>query len=105
MKKLHTFESFLNESMRSGKSKVREVLLKKPGGIGENDVVFTVDDDKLDDLLHSKFHRQLDFQNVDGDDYYVLSQKDFDRFIDLSDSSGFDVDYENSEDSVIHVEE
>jgi hypothetical protein len=95
----------INESMRSGESKVRQELLKKPGGIGEDDVVFTVDDEKLDNLLNSRFHRQLDFQSIKGDEYYVLSRKEFDRFIDLGDSSGFDVDYENSEDSVIHVEE
>ena len=105
MKNLHTFESFLNESMGHGSSKIRQELLRKPGGIGENDVVFTVDDEKLDQLLNSKFSRQLDFQTVKGDEYYVLNRKDFDRFIDLGDSSGFDVDYENSEDSVIHVEE
>ena len=29
--------------------------------------------------------------------------QEFDRFIDLGDSSGFDVDYENSEDTVVYV--
>jgi hypothetical protein len=93
----------INESRDSVNAKIRQELLKKPGGIGEDDVVFTIDDEKLDQLLNSRFHRQLDFQKVKGDEYYVLSRKEFDRFIDLGDSSGFDVDYENSEDAVIEV--
>ena len=83
MKNIQTFESFLNEN--------------------SNDVIFSVDDDKLDTMLTSKFGRQLDYTDVKGDSYYVLSRRDFDRFIDLADSSGFDIDYENSEDAVIDV--
>jgi hypothetical protein len=104
MKHVKTFESFLNEGGAEG-SKIRQELLSKPGGISEDDVVFSVDDEKLDQLLNSRFSRQLDFQKVNGDEYYVLNRKDFDRFLDLADSSGFDVDYENSEDSVIYVQE
>jgi len=116
MKHIHTFEEFLNESFAKNRwavrdiphsseenAKIRQELLKKPGGIGEDDIVFTVDAEKLDQLLNSRFSRQLDFQKVNGDEYYVLSRKEFDRFIDLGDSSGFDVDYENSEDSVVYV--
>ena len=116
MKHIQTFEEFLNESFAKNRwairdmpyssevnSKIRQELLKKPGGIGEDDIVFTVDDEKLDRLLNSRFSRQLDFQKVKGDEYYVLSRKEFDRFIDLGDSSGFDVDYDNSENSVVYV--
>jgi hypothetical protein len=116
MKNIHTFEEFLNESFAKNRwavrdiphssgenAKIRQELLKKPGGIGEDDIVFTVDNEKLDQLLNSRFSRQLDFQKVNGDEYYVLSRKEFDRFIDLGDSSGFDVDYENSEDTVVYV--
>lgn len=85
MKHLHTFESFLNES--------------------KDEITFSIDDDKLDQILNSKFSRQLDYKDEGGDSFYVLDRKDFDRFIDLADSSGFDVDYENSEDSVISVQE
>jgi len=83
MKNLHTFEEFLNENSK--------------------EVIFSVDNEKLDQLLNSRFSRQLDFKTIKGDEYYILSRKEFDRFIDLGDSSGFDVDYENSEDSVIDV--
>ncbi len=83
MKNVQTFDEFINESSR--------------------EVIFSVDDYKLDQMLNSRFSRQLDYAEVKGDSYYVLSIKDFDRFIDTADSLGFDVDYENSEDSLIDV--
>jgi len=86
MKHIHTFESFLNES-------------------AGDEVIFSVDDDKLDSMLTSKFGRQLDYQDVKGDSFYSLPRREFDRFIDMADSSGFDVDYENSEDAVVYVQE
>jgi hypothetical protein len=66
-------------------------------------VLFSIDDDKLDQILNDKFARNLDFEDIKGDSYYSLPRREFDRFIDLADSSGFDVDYEGSEDSVIDV--
>jgi len=87
------------------------VVVFKISGVNESvnesndEIVFSVDDDKLDQLLNSRFSRQLDYKDDKGDSFYVLDRKDFDRFIDLADSSGFDVDYENSEDSVIAVQE
>ena len=89
MKNLQTFEEFLNESLNES----------------NDEIVFSIDDDKLDQMLNSKFSRQLDYKDDKGDSFYVLDRKDFDRFIDLADSSGFDVDYENSKDSVIAVQE
>ncbi len=89
MKNLITFEEFLNESLNEAK----------------DEIVFSIDDDKLDQMLNSRFSRQLDYKDDKGDSFYVLTRRDFDRFIDLADSSGFDVDYENSEDSVIAVQE
>jgi len=71
-----------------------------------NDVVtFSVNDDKLDQLLNDFHKRELGFVNIQGDDYYTLPQRDFDRFIDAADSKGYDVDYENNEDSVISIME
>lgn len=83
MKHIRTFESFVNEA--------------------QNLVTFSVDDDKLDQMLNARFSRQLDYKDDKGDSYYVLPKRDFDNFIDLADSSGFDVDYEGSEDSVVYV--
>ena len=91
MKNLHTFEEFINESQLNEASQ-------------RGKVIFSIDDDKLDTLLHSRFGKQLDYEDIKGDSYYVMLQKDFDRFIDLADSSGFDVD-EESEDSVIYIVE
>ena len=71
----------------------------------KDEIIFSVDDDKLDQLLNARFSRQLDYKDDRGDSLYVLPKRDFDRFIDLADSSGFDVDYENSKDSVIYVQE
>lgn len=83
MKNVLNFEDFINEA--------------------NEDVIFSVDDDKLDQLLQSTQGRNLDYVKIKGDEYYMLSQKDFDRFIDAADSRGFDVDYENSEDSLIYL--
>jgi hypothetical protein len=69
----------------------------------QSNVTFTVDDEKLDMLLHDFHSRELDYKDDKGDSLYVLPKRDFDRFIDAADSRGFDVDYENSEDSVIYV--
>ncbi len=91
MKNLQTYDEFLNESQLNEASQ-------------RGKVIFSVDDDKLDTLLHSRFGKQLDYEDIKGDSYYVMLQKDFDRFIDLADSSGFDVDGE-SEDSVIDIVE
>jgi hypothetical protein len=85
MKNIPTFEAFLNES--------------------KDEIIFSVDDDKLDQILHSKFERQLDYEDIKGDSYYSLPKRDFDRFIDLADSSGFDVNYDESEKSVVYVYE
>jgi hypothetical protein len=85
MKHIRTFESFVNES--------------------KDEVIFSIDDDKLDQLLHARFSRQLDYKDDRGDSLYVLPKRAFDHFMDLADSSGFDVDYEGSEDSVVYVME
>ena len=66
-------------------------------------VTFTVDDDKLDNKLHDMFKDKLDYKDDRGDSWYILDKKDFDRFIDYADSAGYDVDYDNSADSVIEL--
>ena len=86
-----------------GRFGMQSVLVKESLNESSREVIFSVDDDKLDSMLNSRFERQLDFTEVKGDSYYVLARRDFDRFIDTADSLGFDVDYENSEDSVIDV--
>ena len=51
MKNLQTFEEFLNESLNES----------------NEEIVFSVDDDKLDQILNSKFSRQLDYKDDKGD--------------------------------------
>jgi hypothetical protein len=91
MKKLITYEDFLKEARMKDTYRHKDVIL------------FSVDDDKLDQLLNDKFARNLDYEDIKGDSYYSLPRREFDQFIDLADSSGFDVNYEESEDSVISV--
>lgn len=105
MKHIRTFESFLSEAHGPGEYEIRAALKKLRPSLKDDDVVFTVDDEKLDTLLHDKHRRELDTQEVNGDSYYIINKRDFDRFIDSADSSGFDVDYEGGEDSVIYVYE
>ena len=64
----------------------------KGGGVGDDNIYFSVDDDKLDELLIENFRRYVDYKNIDGDMYYVMDQRQYDRFIDLAISNGFDVD-------------
>ena len=69
-----------------------------------NNIIFSIHDEKLDDILRANHSRELEYKkDVTGDVYYILPTKEFDRFIDYADSAGYDVDYENSEDSVIYV--
>ena len=69
-----------------------------------NNIIFSINDEKLDDILRANHSRELEYKrDVTGDVYYILSTKEFDRFIDYADSAGYDVDYENSENSVIYV--
>ena len=67
------------------------------------DIIFTVNDDKLDQLLNDSSRNKLGYMDINGDSYYTLSANDFDRFIDAAYSRGFDVDYENSEGSLVYL--
>ena len=69
-----------------------------------NNIIFSINDEKLDDILRANHSRELEYKkDVTGDVYYILPTKEFDRFIDYADSAGYDVDYDNSKDSVIYV--
>ena len=74
------------------KKKLSTVALKTEQSA--NDVVtFSIDDDRLDSLLHAKFSNYIDYIEDDHlDSYYTMPRRQFDRFIDLADSSGFDTD-------------
>jgi hypothetical protein len=73
------------------------------GGVDDDFVIFSVDDDALDTLLNDNHRSELDYEDIHGDSYYKLNRRDFDRFIDYADSIGFDVDYENNLDAVVYV--
>jgi hypothetical protein len=100
----NTIYGELLKSNEIGKTFTVEVSkLEKGGKIDEDLVIFSVDDEKLDTLLHNNYHKNLDYITIKNDEYYTLNKRDFDRFIDSGDSNGFDVDYENSEDAVVYV--
>jgi hypothetical protein len=73
------------------------------GGKTEDSVTFSIDKEELDEILHNTFESQLKYIDEAGDVLYSLPKRQFDRLIDIADSKGFDVDYENSEESVIIV--
>lgn len=75
----------------------------KGGDIDNNLVIFSVNDEALDSLLQDHHGEDLDYTEISGDSYYTLNRKDFERFLDAAMSKGFDVDYINSQDSVIDV--
>ncbi len=80
-----------------------EGIFKNGGGVDDDFVIFSIDDDALDTLLNDNHRSELDYEDIHGDSYYKLNRRDFDRFIDYADSIGFDVDYENNEDAVVYV--
>jgi hypothetical protein len=74
------------------KKKLGVVALKTEASTSDT-ITFSIDDDKLDTLLHAKFANYIDYTEDDGlDSYYTLPKRHFDRFIDLADSSGFNTD-------------
>ena len=87
MKNIKSFQEFVNEQLFENYTFI----------------TFSVDDEKLDQLLHKNFSKSIDYFKDGGDEYYTLPKREFDRFIDLGDSHGFDVDYEESEDAVVYV--
>ena len=66
-------------------------------------ITFSINSDALDTILHNLYNSKIDYVTIDGDSYYTLPKKDFDRFLDAADSRGFNIDYENSEDSDVFV--
>jgi hypothetical protein len=81
------------------------VVAKKVNESSTDLITFSVDDEKLDQLLHDFHGRELDYVNDKKDILYTLPRREFDRFIDAADSKGFDVDYNESDRSVIYVME
>ncbi len=50
-----------------------------------NNIIFSINDEKLDDILQANHRRELEYRkDVTGDVYYILPIKEFDRFIDYA---------------------
>lgn len=52
-------------------------------------VIFAVDNAELDDLLNDKFRASLEFEKVQGEQYYKLPQRLYDKFSDMAEKYGF----------------
>lgn len=91
MKNIPTLEEFIIESYMNE---------------AKDSVTFSINDEKLDQLLHDHHGRELDYVKIRGDEFYSLPKREFDRFIAAADSKGFDEDsWSYYEESVKYVNE
>jgi len=61
------------------------VKMAKGGGVDNNIVYFTVDNDAADTLLHENFESYIDYENLEnGDVLYKMDRRNFERFEDLA---------------------
>jgi hypothetical protein len=62
--------------------------LREP--INEGRVMFTIDDQKVDDLFLNDFEADVDYIHDGPDVYYVTDQNELERFVDMIQSMGLD---------------
>jgi len=53
-------------------------------------ILFTIETGTLDDKFLDKFENHLDYENIGGDEFYVLPKRIYDRFEDWAISSGYE---------------
>jgi hypothetical protein len=58
--------------------------------IAENQVIFSIDDQKIDDLFSNEFRGDVEYVQDGSDVYYVIDQNDFEKFVDYVQSVGLD---------------
>ena len=81
-------------------TKLKTLNLETGGGIGEDHVLFSIDNEKADQLLHDNFKRHIDYVDIKGDSFYKMNRKQYDRFVDLAYSTS-----QEYEDSIYEVNE
>lgn len=62
--------------------------LREP--INEGRVMFTIDDEEVDQLFNKKYEEDVDYIHDGPDVYYVTDQNDLEKFIDYVESMGLD---------------
>lgn len=56
----------------------------------EGRVMFSIDDQKVDDIFNSKFGGHIDYTHKGSDNYYIVAQNDLQKFVDYIESMGLD---------------
>jgi hypothetical protein len=69
--------------------RLREEITKP---LFEGRVMFTIDDEDVDQLFTNQFEADVDYIHDGPDVYYVTDQNDLERFVDYVESSGLDAD-------------
>jgi len=69
--------------------RLREEITKP---LFEGRVMFTIDDEDVDQLFSNQFEADVDYIHDGPDVYYVTDQNDLERFVDYVESSGLDAD-------------
>ena len=64
--------------------------LREP--INEGQVMFTIDDERIDGLFNKQFEADVDYIHDGSDVYYVTDQNDLEKFVDYIESMGLDAD-------------
>lgn len=68
----------------------------------EEEVIFTITDNSVDQLLHDKFPKQFDQIDQMGDIYYSMDRSDYERFLDAVSSGGYDLENDVIEKTGMH---
>lgn len=98
IRELEGINSSIMRSERNGnnvtRANTKEIieLKKQLNNMGNDIIYFSIDDEKLDQLLHENFKSALDYHDIGPDVFYKLKRKAYDRFLDKAISAGFDVD-------------
>lgn len=71
---------------------IREEVRRQLKEFQGEEVLFSINDPKVDDFLQQRFSNYVDYANHKGDDVYVLPIEHYNRFIDQVDSLGYDTD-------------
>lgn len=68
----------------------------------QEEVIFTITDSSVDQLLHDKFPKQFNQVDQMGDIYYSMDRSDYERFLDAVSSGGYDLENDVIEKTGMH---
>lgn len=73
--------------------KLREEIEDTEQNISEQKTIFSIDDQKIDDLFINNFPGSVDYLHDGSDVYYATDQNDLEKFVDYIESLGLDSDH------------